>query len=139
MAPNLRLRNVLETMTDLTLARLMSFLEAHFEEGSAPDLCGRLTSMSQLSEESTYQFIIRCLEMRQKVIIASKQSDEITYDPKLVQQLFLRTLKRGIASPYILNKIKHYLRVGNSDEAMITAVTRAATAERDRRKLCRQR
>ena len=85
MAPNLRLRNVLETMTDLTLARLMNFLQAHFEDGNAPDLCGRLTSMSQLSEESTYQFVIRCLEMRQKVVIASKQSDEITYDPNLVQ------------------------------------------------------
>ena len=40
--------------------------------------------MSQLSEEVTYQFVIRCSEMRQKVIIASKQSDEITYDPNLV-------------------------------------------------------
>ena len=33
------------------------------------------------SEESTYQFIIRCLEMKQKVYIVSKQSDEITYEP----------------------------------------------------------
>ena len=72
MAPNLRLRNVLETMTDLTLTRLMRFLQAYFEESNAPDLRGQFTSMSQLSEESNYQFVIRCLEMRQKVIIASK-------------------------------------------------------------------
>ena len=56
----------------------------------------------------------------------------LTYDPNLVQQLFLRTLERGIASPYILSEIKPYLRVGNSDEALITAVTRAAEVERDR-------
>ena len=62
--------------------------------------------MSQLSEESTYQFVIRCLEIIQKVIIASKQSDKVTYDSNLLQQLFLRTLKRGIASPYILSEIK---------------------------------
>ena len=79
MAPNLRLRNVLETMTDLTLARLMWLLQTHFEEGNAPDL--QLTSLSQLSEESTYQFVIRCLEMRQKAIIASKQSDKINPKP----------------------------------------------------------
>ena len=88
MAPNLRLRNVLETMPDFTLKRLTRFLQAHFEEGNAPDLCSQLTSMSQNSEESSYQFVTRCLEMRQKVMVASKQSDNITYDPNLVQQLF---------------------------------------------------
>ena len=86
--------------------------------------------MSQLSEESIYQIVIHCLEMRQKVIITSKQSDEIMYDPNLVQQLFLRTLKRGIASPYILSEIKPYVKIGNS-------VTRAAAGGRQRRKFCR--
>ena len=56
-----------------------------------------------LSDGSTNQFVIRCLEMRQKVIIASKQSDKITYDPNLMQQLVLKTLDRGISSPYILS------------------------------------
>ena len=56
----------------------MRFLLAHFEEGNAPDLCGQPTLMSQLSEESTYQFVIHSLEMTQEVIIASKQFDEIT-------------------------------------------------------------
>ena len=132
MAPNLRLRNVLETMADLTLERLNRFLQAHFEEGNAPDLCSQLTSMTQLSEESVYQFVIRCLEMRQKVIVASKQADDIMYDPNLVQQLFLRTLERGIASPYILSEIKPYLKPSCSDESLIIAVTRASAAERDR-------
>ena len=88
--------------------------------------------MSQLSEESTYQFVIRCSEMKQKVIIAFKRSDEITYDPTLELQSFLRTLDRGIASLYILSEIKSYLKVGNSDEALIAALTWAATAEKDR-------
>ena len=56
-----------------------------------------------LSDGSTNQFVIRCLEIRQKVIIASKQSDKITYDPNLMQQLVLKTLDRGISSPYILS------------------------------------
>ena len=55
--------------------------------------------MAQLSDETAYHFVIRCLEMRQKVMVASKQSDYITYDPNLVQELFLRALERGIASP----------------------------------------
>ena len=44
----------------------------------------------------------------------------------------MRTLEREIASPYILSEIKPYLRVRNSVEALTTAVTRAAAAERDR-------
>ena len=40
IAPNLGLRNVPETRTDLTLTRLMRFLKAHFEESNGPDLCG---------------------------------------------------------------------------------------------------
>ena len=66
--------------------------------------------MAQLSDKTAYHFLIRCLEMRQKIIIVSKQSDEITYDPNLVHQLFLRTLERRIASPYVLSEIKPYLK-----------------------------
>ena len=91
--------------------------------------------MSQLSEKSIYQFFVRCLEMKRKVFIASKQSDEITYDPNLAQQLFLRNLETGIASPYMLSEIKPYLKVGNSDEALMTAVTRAAEVDIQRKKL----
>ena len=72
--------------------------------------------------------------MRQKIIIASKQSDDIPYDRNLVQQLFLRTLERGIASPYVLSEIKPYLKSGSvNDETLILAVTKATTAERDRK------
>ena len=88
--------------------------------------------MSQLTEESVCLFVIRFLEIRQKVIIACKQSDEITYDPNLAQQLSLKTLETEIASPYVINEIKPYLKVGNSDEVLTTAVSRSAATERDR-------
>ena len=52
--------------------------------------------MSQLSEESIYQIVIHCLEMGQKVIITSKQSDEIMYDPNLVQQYFWEPLREEL-------------------------------------------
>ena len=72
--------------------------------------------------------------MRQ-VIVASKYSDDITYDPNLVQQLFLRTLKRGIAGPYALSEIKPYLESGIvNGKALILAITKAVAAERAREK-----
>ena len=54
--------------------------------------------MAQLSDKTTYHFVIRCLEMCQNVIVAYKLSDDITYDPDLVQQLFLRTLEKSMKS-----------------------------------------
>ena len=65
--------------------------------------------------------------------IAPKQSDDNIYDPNLVPQLFLRTLERDITSLYVLSEIKPYLKSGSvNDQALIIAVTKAATVERDR-------
>ena len=89
--------------------------------------------MAQFSDEMGYHFIFCCLEMRQKVIVASKQSDDSTYDRNLVQQLFLKILERGITSPYVVSEIKPYLKSGSvNDEALILAVTKSAATERDR-------
>ena len=61
--------------------------------------------------------------------IAPKQSDDNIYDPNLVPQ----TLERDITSLYVLSEIKPYLKSGSvNDEALILAVTKAATVERDR-------
>ena len=64
MVPSLTLRNVLETTIDLNLDRLLSFLEAHFEEKSTIDVWSKLTSMAQSLEESSYSFVLRCIELR---------------------------------------------------------------------------
>ena len=88
MSPNLSLKNVLETMEGLILDTLLRFLQAHFKE----DLCSQLMTMAQLSDETAYYFVIRCLEMYEKIIVVSKQFDDIKYDPNLAQQLFLTIL-----------------------------------------------
>ena len=64
MVPSLTLRNVLETTIDLNLDRLLSFLEAHFEKKSTIDVWSKLTSMAQSLEESSYSFVLRCIELR---------------------------------------------------------------------------
>ena len=120
-------------MGGFTLDTLLRFLQAHFEEENVPNLCSQLTLMSQFSDKTAYHFVIRCLEMRQKVIVASKLSDDNIFEPNLVQQLFLRTLEWGITNPFVLSEIKPYLKSGSvNDEALILAVTKAAAAERDR-------
>ena len=75
MSPNLSFRNMLETTSNPTsniklhLQRLLQFLESNFEEKSATDLCGMLTSMIQLTEESEYSYVMKCIEVTQKVLL----------------------------------------------------------------------
>ena len=63
----------------------------------------------------------------------TKESGDITCDRNLVQQLFLRTLERDRAIPYVISEIKLYLKPGiPNNEALILALTKAAAGERDR-------
>ena len=94
------------------------------------DLCGKLTSMIQLTEESEYNYGMKYIEVRQKVLIASSKSD-IKYDQGLVMKLFYRTLERGLLSSYVMQKIKPLLRSNVSDKDLITAVRQQLEKERN--------
>ena len=59
----LTLRNVLESTPNLSLNQLLQYLETHFDEQNATDLCSELTSMGQLMEESAYQYVMRCIKI----------------------------------------------------------------------------
>ena len=86
--------------------------------------------MVQLPEESEYQYVIKCIEVRQKVVLASNKSD-IKYDKELVRKLSYRTLEKGLLSSYVIQKIKSLIR-NNASEDLITAVTKASATEKER-------
>ena len=131
MIPSLTLRNVLESTPNLSLNQLLQYLEAHFDERNATDLCSKLTSMVQLPEESEYQYVMRWIEIRQKVILASNKSD-IKYDKELVRKLFYHTLESRLLSSYVIQEIKSLIRNNASDEDLIAAVTKASATEKER-------
>ena len=109
---------------------MMQHLEAHFDERTATDLCSKLTSMTQLLEESPYSFVMRCTETKQKVILASMKSD-IKYK-NLVCKLFYKTLEKVISSWYVAQEIKEGLSHSISDEDLIAAVTKASASDKER-------
>ena len=84
--------------------------------------------MVQLPEESEYQNVMRCIEIRQKVILASNKSD-IKYDKELVRKFFYRTLEIGLLSSYVIQEIKPLIRSNASNEDLIAAVTKALATE----------
>ena len=131
MVPSLTLRNVLESMLNLSLNQLLQYLEAHFDEQNATDLFSKVTSMVRLQEESEYQYVMRCVEIRQKVILTSNKSD-IKYDKELVRKLFYRTLERGLLCSYVIQEIKPLIKNKTSDEDVIAAVTKTSATEKER-------
>ena len=77
--------------------------------------------MIQLPKESEYSYVMKYIEVRQKVLLASSKSDT-KYDKGLVMKLFYRTLQRGPLSSYVVQEIKRLLRSSVSDKDLITAV-----------------
>ena len=126
MIPSLTLRNVLETISNLSLAQLQRYLQSHYGEQNATDLANNLTSMVQFPRESSYAFVMRCIEMRQKLIMSSDKAD-ITYDRARIQKLLLRTHERRILSHMVVQEVKHLLRQDSvCDEELLSAFTKAA-------------
>ena len=130
MVPSVTLRSVLETTTDLNLDRLLNFLEAHFEEKSTTELWSKLTFIAQSPEESSYSFVLRCIELRQKILIASTKSD-IKFDKPLLDKVFCRTLETCLSSTYVVQEIRNLLRTGVSEEELIFEVTKASAAKKE--------
>ena len=136
MVPSLTLTGVLETTPNLSLAQLLQFLGAYFNERSAEDLCIAMTSLVQSTDESVYAYVTRTIEIRRKVLLASQKASrksEIGFDKDLVMKLFLRTLEREIIIQYVVQEIGHLLKSSSTtDEELISTVTKASDLEKKR-------
>ena len=87
--------------------------------------------MVKLPGESEYQHVMRCIEIRQKVILASNKSD-MKYDKELVRKFFYRALEIGLLSSYVIQKIEPLISNNASDKDLIATVTTASATEKGR-------
>ena len=126
MSPSVTLRTVLGTTS-------RQFLEANFQQQNARGLCNTMSAILQFHKETVYSFVMRCLGIRQKMILFSGKPYDLSYTPRFLNKFFLRTLERQIRIPFINQKIKHLLRADNvCDEDLLVAVMRASTYENER-------
>ena len=130
----LSVRIYLETVLDLTLPRLLQILRTHFKEKSATELYQELSTMTQEPGEDANKFLIRALEVRQKVLFASETDEGLHHNPTLVQGLFLQTLEVGLIQEAIRTRIPPFLKPETSDEELIHQMGKAVSAETERGK-----
>ncbi|KAL9971667.1 hypothetical protein ACROYT_G017864 [Oculina patagonica] len=105
--PGLRLRSYLEGRPDLELARLRKILRSHYQERGATEMYQLLSSAVQEAGETPQDFLVRLLDLKQKVMFASQEAgSDLKYDPKLVQCMFLHSLLTGLRNDSIKMEIK---------------------------------
>ena len=134
MKPGLQLRSYIETLRDLTLPRLRQILRSHYKEKSGTQLYQELATMCQGAKESPETFLLRALDLRQKILFASQEADtNLKYDPSLVQGMFLRTIETGLRDDNILMKLRPILQNKMiSDEELIHQVSSISSTETER-------
>lgn len=131
-------KDMLINKDDLTLSELKSFMRSHLSEKSGSELFQELMSTKQHEQESPQQFLYRMIGLKQKVMFASRQGNmDIEYEPRTVQNVFLRTVHQGLLLKYsdIRTELKPLLSDYTvSDESLIRQVNKVCSEESERQR-----
>ena len=90
-----------------------------------------MANMLQFPKESVYAFVMRCLEVCQKILLVSEKSCDLSYSPGFINKMFLRTIERRASNPFVVQEIKPLLRSENvCDEALLAGIIKAFSSEK---------
>ncbi|KAJ0022376.1 hypothetical protein NQD34_009866 [Periophthalmus magnuspinnatus] len=124
----------------LTLPTLRRIFRSHFQEKSATELYKQLASEVQNPKETAQSFLMRVLDLKQKVLFASQESESgLKYDPALVQRMCLHTILTGLQSDSVrIDMQPLLLDSGTPDELLLERLNMACAneAERKNKKRC---
>ena len=97
ISPGLVLRSYLESFQDLSLDRLQKILRSHYGVKNTTELYQGQASICQSGKETPQAFLMRALDLRQKILSASQEGeDALKYDAEHIKQLFCRTVETGL-------------------------------------------
>ena len=126
------LRGYLESRPEITIPQLRRLLRSHYKEGDALDSYQLLSEASQGPKESAQDFVIRAMNLRQKVLFASQEDGApLKYDAKLVQSTFIQTLKTGLTGR-LRGEMREFLQAPISDEDLLENLARVENLEEKR-------
>ncbi len=113
---------------------LRRILRSHFQEKNATELYKKLTTEVQRPRETPQSFLIRALDLRQKILFASQEDDSgLKYDPALVQNMFLHTVLTGLQNDHIQSDLQPYLSDSTvPDEVLLEKLNIACSNESER-------
>ena len=109
-------------------------LRAHFQEKNASELYTSLTNLVQNTNEEPQNFLLRALNLREKVIFESKAGNsKVKYEPAQCQSMFLHTVETGLISNTLRTRRRAHLQQPNvTDAELINELNIAVTEESER-------
>ena len=124
----------METLNDLSLPKLRKILRVHYREKSASELYQHLATIFQQPKETAQQFLLRALDLRNKVGFASKESEcEVQYDEPLIQKTFMKSFETGLRDDILAANLRPILRTsGLTDEELMKHVNELASHQAER-------
>ena len=131
VSPGLPLRSFLDAKQGLTLPVVLQILKSHFMESDATEYYNRLANAVQSVEESPVSFLLRLMELKEKIIFVSRTSD-IKYTEEQTQRLLLKVIENGLTDECIRNKMRSSLTIETSDETLLERLTCIVTDESER-------
>lgn len=134
ISPHSSLRSYVETLHDLSLAKLRKILRVHYREKTASELYQLLATACQTPKETAQQFLLRSLDLRNKVIFASQEADcEVSYDTQLLQKTFQKAFETGLKDDILAANLRPTLRTPNlRDEDLMSQVNELAASQAER-------
>lgn len=110
VSPSSGIKAYLDSLhTNVSLNDVLTCVRSSYQEKSVSELFQDLTKMCQSSSENAQEFLFRALGLRQKVQAASNATEDIRYDPSLIQQTFLHSVLTGLKSETVRSHIKPFL------------------------------
>lgn len=133
ISPGLKIRDMLEIKTDLTLTQLKTILKGHYREDDTSDLYQKLINISQEQKESPQDFLFRAIELKDRLLYISRGKGEEHYGADLVKRKFLRSVGTGLLNDNIKFQITSLLDNPDvTDETLIERLNEAVNLEAER-------
>ena len=87
----------METLNDLSLPKLRKILRVDYREKSASELYQHLATIFQQPKKTAQKFLLRALDLGNKVGFASRESEcEVQYDEPFIQKKFMKSFETGL-------------------------------------------
>ena len=107
-------------------------MRSHFSEKDSFSTLKEMSNSGQTVNDSTYDFVMKQMSKREKVLILAKEED-CPYDDKLVLRRFLHAISTGIRNNNIRNDLRHRLQnVNISDEHLLQLISEAVINNSER-------
>ena len=130
IAPVSGLRTYFDSQEHISLDSMLQFLRSYFRERSPTELFNELNNMCQRADEEPASFLMRALEIRQKVIIASAAEEDIVhYDKDLIHNMFIHSVRTGLRDDSVRSHMKPFLATGHHtrDDMLIREINIASS------------